>query len=91
MLVMTDQEARRRATDQSLAALPWAQTMGKNLTAAQITAVAKRVGLSMKAAGVEQLTSPPVARRPMDVLEEPGATKPRRLSLVQWSARHRGA
>jgi beta-N-acetylhexosaminidase len=75
MLVMTDQEGGgvERLTN-LVAALPWAQTMGKNLTAAQITAVAKRVGLSMKAAGVNTDLAPV-----LDVdgrAEEPGATNP---------------
>jgi beta-N-acetylhexosaminidase len=53
MLVMTNQEGGgvERLTN-LVATLPWAQTMGKNLTPVQITAEGLRVGRSMKAAGV---------------------------------------
>lgn len=53
MLVMTDQEGGgvERLTN-LVATLPWAQTMGKNLSASEITGEGKRVGLSMKGAGV---------------------------------------
>lgn len=59
MLVMTDQEGGgvQRLTN-LVATLPWAQTMGKNLTAAQITAVGHRVGLSMMAAGINTDLAP---------------------------------
>ncbi len=59
MLVMTDQEGGgvQRLTN-LVATLPWAQTMGKNLTAAQITAQGHRVGLSMMAAGVNTDLAP---------------------------------
>jgi beta-N-acetylhexosaminidase len=75
MLVMTDQEGGgvERLTN-LVAALPWAQTMGKNLTAAQITAVGRRVGLSMKAAGVNTDLAPVLDVDGRAV--EPGATNP---------------
>lgn len=75
MFVMTDQEGGGvERLDNLVAALPWAQTMGKNLTAAQITAVGVRVGLSMKAAGVNTDLAPvlDVDGRAVD----PGATNP---------------
>jgi beta-N-acetylhexosaminidase len=59
MLVMTDQEGGgiERLTN-LVATLPWAQTMGKNLSPAQITAEALRVGRSMKAAGINTDLAP---------------------------------
>ncbi len=59
MLVMTDEEGGgvKRLTN-LLATAPWAQTMGKNLTPAQITAEGKKVGLSMYAAGVNTDLAP---------------------------------
>jgi beta-N-acetylhexosaminidase len=59
MLVMTDQEGGgvERLTN-LVATLPWAQTMGKNLTPAQITAEGLRVGRSMKVAGVNTDLAP---------------------------------
>jgi beta-N-acetylhexosaminidase len=59
MLIMTDQEGGglERLTN-LVATLPWAQTMGKNLTPAQITAEGLRVGRSMKAAGVNADLAP---------------------------------
>jgi beta-N-acetylhexosaminidase len=59
MLVMTDQEGGgvERLTN-LVATLPWAQTMGLHDTVAQITAQGKRVGLSMKAAGVNTDLAP---------------------------------
>jgi beta-N-acetylhexosaminidase len=59
MLVMTDQEGGgvERLTN-LVATLPWAQTMGKNLTPAQITAEGLRVGRSMKAAGINTDLAP---------------------------------
>ncbi len=59
MLVMTDQEGGgvERLTN-LVASLPWAQTMGKNLTRDQITAEGLRVGRSMKAAGVNTDLAP---------------------------------
>ena len=59
MLVMTDQEGGgvERLTN-LVATLPWAQTMGKNLTPAQITSQGVRVGRSMKAAGINTDLAP---------------------------------
>lgn len=59
MLVMTDQEGGgvERLTN-LIATLPWAQTMGKNLTAAQITAQGLRVGTSMRSAGINTDLAP---------------------------------
>jgi beta-N-acetylhexosaminidase len=75
MLVMTDQEGGGvERLDNLVATLPWAQTMGKNLTSAQITAEGKRVGLSMKAAGVNTDLAPV-----LDVdgrAQEPGPANP---------------
>jgi len=75
MLVMTDQEGGgvERLTN-LVATLPWAQTMGKNLTPAQITAVGRRVGLSMKAAGVNTDLAPVLDVDGRAVA--PGATNP---------------
>jgi beta-N-acetylhexosaminidase len=75
MLVMTDQEGGgvERLTN-LVATLPWAQTMGKNLNASQITAEGKRVGLSMMAAGLNTDLAPV-----LDVdgrAQEPGAANP---------------
>jgi beta-N-acetylhexosaminidase len=59
MLIMTDQEGGgvERLTN-LVATLPWAQTMGKNLTTAQITAEGLRVGRSMNAAGINTDLAP---------------------------------
>ncbi|MGA7835262.1 MAG: glycoside hydrolase family 3 N-terminal domain-containing protein, partial [Acidimicrobiales bacterium] len=59
MLVMTDQEGGgvERLTN-LVATLPWAQTMGKNLTPAGITAEGLRVGRSMKLAGINTDLAP---------------------------------
>ncbi len=59
MLVMTDQEGGgvERLTN-LVATLPWAQTMGKNLTPAEITAEGLRVGRSMKLAGINTDLAP---------------------------------
>ncbi|MHB8378671.1 MAG: glycoside hydrolase family 3 N-terminal domain-containing protein [Acidimicrobiales bacterium] len=59
MLVMTDDEGGgvQRLTN-LLVTAPWAQTMGKNLTPARITAEGKKVGLSMLAAGVNTDLAP---------------------------------
>jgi beta-N-acetylhexosaminidase len=59
MLVMTDQEGGgiERLTN-LVATLPWAQTMGKNLSPAGITAEGLRVGRSMKAAGINTDLAP---------------------------------
>ncbi|HEY5112313.1 MAG TPA: glycoside hydrolase family 3 N-terminal domain-containing protein [Acidimicrobiales bacterium] len=75
MLVMTDQEGGgvERLTN-LVATLPWAQTMGKNLNASQITAEGKRVGISMKAAGVNTDLAPVLDVDGRAV--EPGSTNP---------------
>jgi beta-N-acetylhexosaminidase len=75
MLVMTDQEGGgiERLTN-LVATLPWAQTMGKNLSPRQITNEGKRVGLSMEAAGLNTDLAPV-----LDVdgrAQEPGAANP---------------
>ncbi|HEY5267293.1 MAG TPA: glycoside hydrolase family 3 N-terminal domain-containing protein [Acidimicrobiales bacterium] len=75
MLVMTDQEGGgvERLTN-LVATLPWAQTMGKNLSDAQITSEGRRVGASMKAAGINTDLAPV-----LDVdgrAQEPGAANP---------------
>ena len=59
MLVMTDEEGGgvRRLTN-IVDTFPWAQTMGKNLTPARITAVAARVGASLVAHGVNTDLAP---------------------------------
>ena len=59
MLVMTNQEGGgvERLTN-LVARLPWAQTMGKHLTPAQITAEGLRIGRSMESAGVNTDLAP---------------------------------
>src|ERR1700683_4504330 len=58
-MVMTDEEGGgvERLTN-LVEACPWAQTMGKNLNATQITAIAKRVGTSLSTAGVNTDLAP---------------------------------
>jgi beta-N-acetylhexosaminidase len=75
MLVMTDDEGGgvQRLTN-FLVTAPWAQTMGKNLTLAQITAEGKKVGLSMQAAGVNTDLAPVLDVDGRAVY--PGATNP---------------
>ncbi|HVA52987.1 MAG TPA: glycoside hydrolase family 3 N-terminal domain-containing protein [Acidimicrobiales bacterium] len=75
MLVMTDDEggAVRRLTN-VLVTAPWAQTMGKNLTPAQITAEGKKVGLSLASAGVNTDLAPVLDVDGRAVY--PGATNP---------------
>jgi beta-N-acetylhexosaminidase len=75
MLVMTDQEGGgvERLTN-LVATLPWAQTMGKNLMVSQIIAQGQRVGLSMKAAGVNTDLAPVLDVDARAV--EPGARDP---------------
>lgn len=75
MLVMTDQEGGgvERLTN-LVATLPWAQTMGKNLKAAAITAEGERVGRSMVAAGVNTDLAPVLDVDGRAV--EPGARDP---------------
>lgn len=58
-MVMTDEEGGgvERLTN-LVGSFPWAQTMGKNLDAAQITAIARRVGTALSAAGVNTDLAP---------------------------------
>jgi beta-N-acetylhexosaminidase len=58
-MVMTDEEGGgvERLTN-LVGSFPWAQTMGKNLNAAQITAIARRVGTALVAAGVNTDLAP---------------------------------
>jgi beta-N-acetylhexosaminidase len=58
-MVMTDEEGGgvERLTN-LVGSFPWAQTMGKNLNAAQITAIARRVGSALSAAGVNTDLAP---------------------------------
>ena len=75
MMIMTDQEGGgvERLTN-LVATLPWAQTMGKNLTANEITAEGLRVGRSMRAAGVNTDLAPVLDVDGRSV--EPGARDP---------------
>ena len=75
LVVMTDEEGGGvvRLTN-LVGSFPWAQTMGKNLTAAQITAVGLRVGQRLIGAGVNTDLAPV-----LDVdgrAQEPGAANP---------------
>ena len=75
LVVMTDEEGGGvvRLTN-LVGSFPWAQTMGKNLTAAQITAVGVRVGKKLIGAGVNTDLAPV-----LDVdgrAQEPGAANP---------------
>ncbi len=58
-MVMTDEEGGgvERLTN-LVGAFPWPQTMGKNLSAPRITAIAKRVGTALSAAGVNTDLAP---------------------------------
>jgi len=58
-MVMTDEEGGgvERLTN-LVGSFPWAQTMGKNLPAAQITAIARRVGTALSSAGVNTDLAP---------------------------------
>ncbi len=58
-MVMTDEEGGgvERLTN-LVGTFPWAQTMGKNLNAAQITAIARRVGTALSSAGVNTDLAP---------------------------------
>jgi beta-N-acetylhexosaminidase len=58
-MVMTDEEGGgvERLTN-LVGSFPWAQTMGRNLDAAQITAIARRVGAALSAAGVNTDLAP---------------------------------
>src|SRR5665213_1598322 len=75
MLVMTDQEGGgvERLTN-VVATLPWAQTMGKNLSPTQITAEGRRVGASMKSVGINTDLAPVLDVDGRAV--EPGSTTP---------------
>jgi beta-N-acetylhexosaminidase len=59
MMVMTDEEGGgvERLTN-VVGTFPWAQTMGKNLTPAQITAIGLRVGTALNAEGVNTDLAP---------------------------------
>ncbi len=58
-MVMTDEEGGgvERLTN-VVGSFPWAQTMGKNLSATQITAIARRVGTALSGAGVNTDLAP---------------------------------
>jgi beta-N-acetylhexosaminidase len=58
-MVMTDEEGGgvERLTN-VVGSFPWAQTMGKNLSATQITAIARRVGTALVSAGVNTDLAP---------------------------------
>jgi beta-N-acetylhexosaminidase len=58
-MVMTDEEGGgvERLTN-LVGSFPWAQTMGKNLNATRITAIARRVGTALAAAGVNTDLAP---------------------------------
>jgi beta-N-acetylhexosaminidase len=58
-MVMTDEEGGgvERLTN-LVGSFPWAQTMGKNLNATQITAIARRVGTALSTAGVNTDLAP---------------------------------
>lgn len=75
LVVMTDEEGGGvvRLTN-VVGSFPWAQTMGKNLTAAQITAIGLRVGTKLVGAGVNTDLAPV-----LDVdgrAQAPGAVNP---------------
>jgi beta-N-acetylhexosaminidase len=75
MLTMANQEGGGvEVLTNLVATLPWAQTMGKNLTLTQITAEGKRVGTSMEAAGVNTDLAPVLDVDGRAV--EPGAKNP---------------
>jgi len=59
MMVMTDEEGGgvQRLTN-VVGSFPWAQTMGRNLTPAQITATALRVGKALNSVGVNTDLAP---------------------------------
>ena len=59
MMVMTDEEGGgvERLTN-VVGTFPWAQTMGKNLTPAQITAIGLRIGTALNAVGVNTDLAP---------------------------------
>jgi beta-N-acetylhexosaminidase len=58
-MVMTDEEGGGvERLDNLVGSFPWPQTMGKNLNATRITAIAKRVGTALSAAGVNTDLAP---------------------------------
>jgi beta-N-acetylhexosaminidase len=74
-IVMTDEEGGgvERLTN-LVGSFPWAQTMGKNLSASQITAIGVRVGTALASSGVNTDLAPV-----LDVdgrSQEPGAVNP---------------
>jgi len=75
MLIMTDEEGGgvQRLTN-VIGSIPWAKTMGKNLTASQITGIGTRIGSSMLAAGVTTDLAPVLDVDASTV--EPGALNP---------------
>jgi beta-N-acetylhexosaminidase len=59
LLIMTDEEGGGvMRLDNLVTAFPWAQTMGRTMTPSQITAVARRVGAQLLAAGVNMDLAP---------------------------------
>jgi beta-N-acetylhexosaminidase len=75
MLIMANEEGGGvEVLTNLVATLPWAQTMGKNLTLTQITAEGKRVGVSMEAAGLNTDLAPVLDVDGRAV--EPGASNP---------------
>ena len=88
-MVMTDEEGGgvERLTN-LVGSFPWAQTMGKNLSAAQITAIARRVGTALSTAGVNTDLAPV-----LDVdarAQYPGRSQSRWLPILQRRAVARG-
>jgi beta-N-acetylhexosaminidase len=75
MLVMTDEEGGgvERLTN-VVGSIPWAQTMGKTMNAAQITAAGLRIGKALKAAGVTMDLAPVLDVDGRSV--QPGAADP---------------
>jgi beta-N-acetylhexosaminidase len=58
-MVMTDEEGGGvERLMNVVGSFPWAQTMGKNLDAARVTAIARRVGTALSAAGVNTDLAP---------------------------------
>ncbi len=75
LLVMTDEEGGGvLRLDNLVAAFPWARTMAATMTPAQITALARRVGAQLRAAGVTMDLAPVLDVDGRDV--EPGAKDP---------------
>jgi beta-N-acetylhexosaminidase len=75
MLIMTDEEGGgvERLTN-VVGSFPWAQTMGKTMSAAQITATGLRVGKALKEAGVNMDLAPVLDVDGRSV--QPGASDP---------------